>query len=217
MEDQSSLTKLALKNHDQATFPDLSFCKKSVYYLNNVLTDAECEALIQQSQNKFSSLQDEFLTEERSGNRLLADDKPFATELFRRIEPFVETDLKLEGVKPCGFGTDGTWKPDSVNSCFRYNQYFSHMYFKPHRDATFIENEDRRSVLTLLLYLNDDFSGGDTVFHDAAGPRTKEDLVQDELARGYRERFRFKPKKGSVLLFNHNMIHEGETVTSGVK
>ena len=37
------------------------------------------------------------------------------------------------------------------------------------------------------------------------------------MKKGYRERYTYKPKKGSVLIFNHNMIHEGSRLVEGTK
>ncbi len=133
------------------------------------------------------------------------------------LKNYIILDKKLENIKPCGFGTDGEWKFDSINECFRYNQYISpSIGFKAHRDATFIENEDTRSIFSILIYLNDNFSGGDTVFYDALGTRSKEDLVNDEMNKGFVELFRYKPKKGSVLIFNHNIIHETYVIRSDI-
>lgn len=197
--------------------PDVK-TKKSLYYLENVLTEIECEHLIRESNDKYSSLKDEFLQEERQGNRLLTIDDKFALVLYDRIKNYIASDVNLKNIHPCGFGVDGEWIQDSINKCFRYNQYIApSIGFKPHRDATFIENENVRSIMSIIIYLNDDFSGGDTVFYDTLGVRNKEDLVEDEMRNGYVERFRYKPKKGSVLIFNHNMIHEGEKILTGIK
>lgn len=68
-----------------------------------------------------------------------------------------------------------------------------------------------------MVYLNDDFSGGDTVFYDTFGQRNKYDTVEDEMKKGFTERFRYTPKQGSVLVFNHNMIHEGAQLLIGTK
>lgn len=192
--------------------------KKSLYYLENVLTQNECLFLIEQSRQKYSSLTEEFSVEEREGNRLLAIDSNFAEILYDRIKEYIEIDNKIENIKPCGFGVAGKWEPLCLNNCFRYNQYISpSIGFTAHRDATFIENEDVRSVLTVLIYLNDNFDGGDTVFYDTFGPRSKEEIVSDEMSKGFIERFRYKPKSGSILIFNHNMIHEGQKLKKGVK
>lgn len=199
------------------TIPDVS-TKKSLYYLEDVLTESECQHLLSSSERKYSSLAEEFLPEEREGNRLLTLDENFSTVLYNRIKEYVAVDPKLGNIKPCGFGTDGEWRTDSVNKCFRFNQYIApSIGFKPHRDATFIENEDIRSILTVLIYLNDNFSGGNTVFYDTVGPRDGEDIVADEMKKGYHERFTYNPKRGSVLIFNHNMIHEGAPLLSGTK
>jgi hypothetical protein len=204
-------------NQMKMTIPDVK-SKKSLYYIENVLTKLECEKLVEITQNKYSTLKHEFLPSEREGNRLLTNDETFAQVIFERIKKFIFQDPKLIDLKPCGFGVDGEWKVDHINPCFRYNQYISpSVGFKAHRDATYIHNEDIRSILTLLIYINDDFEGGDTVFYDTYGTRTREDLVDDELKRGYTERFRYKPKTGSVLIFNHNMIHEGEALSHGTK
>jgi hypothetical protein len=199
------------------TIPDVN-TKKSLYYLENVLTNDECQHLLFLSEKKYSSLTEEFLPIEREGNRLLTLDEKFSSILYDRIKNYIITDPKLENIEPCGFGTDGDWKINSVNKCFRYNQYIApSIGFKPHRDATFIENEDIRSILSILIYLNDDFLGGDTVFYDTLNTRNKNDIVIDEMKSGYIERFRYKPKKGSVLIFNHNMIHEGTHLLTGSK
>ena len=69
---------------------------------------------------------------------------------------------------------------------------------------------DRLSKLTCLVYLNDDFEGGETAFFaaadaaDGAAPRVAVTAVQ--------------PRRGSVLFFPHgettgSLIHEGSAVT----
>jgi hypothetical protein len=206
------------ENNIQCIVPNVD-TKKELFYLENVLSDQECDNLIQQSETKYSSLQEEFLPEERQGNRLLTKNPLLADILFQRIQQHISPLLLLSSnITPCGFGTDGTWVMKQINSCFRFNQYIApSIGFTPHRDATFIENEDIRSILSILIYLNDDFDGGDTVFYNTLGERQKYDLVEDEMKKGFVERYRYRPKKGSVLIFNHNMIHEGTSISHGIK
>jgi hypothetical protein len=54
-----------------------------------------------------------------------------------------------------------------------------------------------RSLLTLVFYLNDGFTGGDTDF--------------PELGR------RIQPRAGRALLFQHRILHEACEVTAGAK
>jgi prolyl 4-hydroxylase len=51
------------------------------------------------------------------------------------------------------------------------------------------------SLLTLMVYLNDDFAGGETSFAEVA----------------------IVPHRGMALLFRHALFHEGRPVTRGVK
>ena len=54
-------------------------------------------------------------------------------------------------------------------------------------------------VLTLILYLNDDYSGGDTVFEDE------------------RLSFTNRPQQGAGLVFQHKLRHAGLPIESGRK
>ena len=66
--------------------------------------------------------------------------------------------------------------------------------FKMHKDGPWHEN-GMSSRLTFLVYLSDDFTGGDTDFRE----------------------FRISPQKGDALLFIHDTWHEGCAVQEGVK
>ena len=55
---------------------------------------------------------------------------------------------------------------------------------------------------TLLLYLNDDFGGGETAM--VAEDRGKSDVL-------------CVPEVGSVLIFDHDILHEGREVCDGCK
>jgi hypothetical protein len=46
--------------------------------------------MILSSKNKYSSLREEFLTNEREGNRLLTKDKLFADIIFQRIQKHIQ-------------------------------------------------------------------------------------------------------------------------------
>ncbi len=56
-------------------------------------------------------------------------------------------------------------------------------------------SDKEMSLLTFLMYLNDDFHGGETEF-----PWQK-----------------IKPMRGSALIFPHRLSHQGAPVISGVK
>lgn len=83
-------------------------------------------------------------------------------------------------------------------------RYQPRQEYKPHTDA--IPGLENQRIMTMLVYLNDDFEGGETTFSEA------------ELT--------VRPKRGEGLLFTNvdadgqpdpSVLHAGLPVTSGVK
>lgn len=92
--------------------------------------------------------------------------------------------------------------PGRLNERLRFYAYGPGQLFPPHTDGYHEEqgSPDRlpeRSTLTLMLYLNDDFAGGETLFPD-------EDLL-------------ITPTRGAALIFPHSRWHGGQVVTRGRK
>jgi prolyl 4-hydroxylase len=85
-----------------------------------------------------------------------------------------------------------------ANERLRCYEYLPGHRFAPHSDGAFFRNEDERSWYTYIIYLNEEFEGGETVF-----------LVEPEVV--------IKPRTGAGLFFQHPIIHEGALVTSGIK
>jgi predicted 2-oxoglutarate/Fe(II)-dependent dioxygenase YbiX len=85
----------------------------------------------------------------------------------------------------------------SANERLRCYRYERGQRFAPHYDGAFVRNAQERSRLTFMVYLNDDFDGGTTNFLDLEK--------------------RVEPHAGMALLFQHQLLHEGSEVTSGVK
>ena len=76
-----------------------------------------------------------------------------------------------------------------------YRFYDKDDYYDWHVDST----EKGHFVLSIIIYLNDDFEGGSTIF------------LEDKV--------KVNPKKGSVLIFpcDYRTIHKGTKVKSGTK
>jgi len=88
-------------------------------------------------------------------------------------------------------------QPVGANECIRFYRYQAGDFFKPHRDTHFMRSRDERSLLSVVVYLNDDFVGGQTDFPEA----------QKQVA----------PKPGRAAVFGHRMLHESMPIASGVK
>lgn len=72
------------------------------------------------------------------------------------------------------------------------------MRFAPHTDGSFHRDKLEQSFYSFLVYLNDEFEGGKTIF-----------LTEPEVS--------IKPEIGMGLLFQHPIIHEGSVGLKGIK
>src|SRR5690606_38400 len=94
---------------------------------------------------------------------------------------------------------------------FKFSKYEKHQYFAPHRDGAFIPKKNKSNIFSIVIFLNDDFAGGQTRFVSRM-LSSEEDSVRlkDVLATVH-------PCTGSAVIFNHDMIHEGLPVLEGKK
>ena len=108
----------------------------------------------------------------------------------------------------------------NLNEQLRICRYEPDQYFAPHYDGIYKRSFMEESKLTIMAYLNDAFTGGHTNFLD---DRSKPSAVINALKP---ETGIFVPIKisnfmflalGMVLIFQHDMYHEGEAVITGRK
>lgn len=160
------------------------------FRLLNVLSKEECQVLIDVS----TAMGYKEVEEGKNYHAALtwvADHDTFLAPLFERCRSYLPSVL----LQDCALmGLNARLR------CYRYKAD-SASTFKPHRDDSFPcsgldasgkimhwdSYGDRASLLTFLLYLNDDFDGGQTSFFSDEG-------VQDSVIK-------VKPVAGSVLCF----------------
>lgn len=124
-------------------------------------------------------------TDIRNNRRVIFEHQELADLLFDRVTANVPE--QIHGSTLVG-----------VNERFRCYEYNKGQYFAPHLDGFFERNPSERSYYTFMVYLNDGFEGGETVF-----------LVEPEKV--------IKPSTGMALFFQHPIIHTGSEVISGTK
>lgn len=78
--------------------------------------------------------------------------------------------------------------------CYRYQE---DEFVAPHRDTSRKISSNIWSNMTLVIYLNNDFEGGETCFS------------QSEI--------KVTPELGKAVLFEHSILHEGAKVFKGLK
>lgn len=202
----------------EAVIPDIKKTdlplERKAFILENVLTPEECKQLIEKScELGYDNMETEF-----PGNkRMFIMVYDLATELWKRIQSFIESDPQLFTMIPFGFNTHGNWRPSGLNPCFNFCAYFAPCTgILPHRDANFIADIDNQSIFTCMIYLNEDFEDGTINFLTSGGSRMDE-TIAEELKRGYSTSYRLKPKTGMAVIFEHLLLHEAAPVSSGNK
>eukprot|EP01091_Cochliopodium_minus_P016899 TRINITY_DN6476_c0_g1_i1.p1 TRINITY_DN6476_c0_g1~~TRINITY_DN6476_c0_g1_i1.p1 ORF type:complete len:1102 (-),score=264.92 TRINITY_DN6476_c0_g1_i1:14-3127(-) len=187
----------------------------TVFTIDNLLSEEECNYYIQQT-NKvgYEDLSMQFEKEYRGSHTILVIDEDLSTGVWKRLQKcFTEEDLLL--IKPVGFGNEGTWKVRGLNQCFKFSKYEEGACFQGHIDGPWVPAKDVSSIFTVVIYLNDDFEGGETNFYEeplGSKLQGKRGVVKKENALA-----KIVPKRGRALLFNHDTFHEGDTVLKGTK
>ena len=92
-------------------------------------------------------------------------------------------------------------------------------FFRSHQDDDYVrpDNRKERSYLTILLYLNKDYKGGCTTFikyENAGSGLLSRQLSGPDIVPGNVES---DLKTGSLLIFQHDILHEGSLLREGTK
>ena len=190
---------------------------KDIYQVPNVFHQEQCKEMIDKA--NVLNLQFCCYDNKRSNSRLVLFDEAFANHLWDVISKPLKDILGDQKIQPFGFDVvRGEWNLSGVNEAMRLNRYSGKHkeHFGLHRDAPFCPNGDRRSLYTVLIYLNDDFRGGETIFYtpkdtmiNTKGCNVKEEIAKHRsLTSGY-DSFTYIPKAGDVVIFKQNLLHEG--------
>jgi len=193
--------------------------------IENVLDKAECDALIALSEKEGYSaalLNDSLAEDVRKSDRAMVDSPAIVENLYQKI---------LKNLNSCEQGqpllselihatfrqrlsapqTSGSVYALGLNERMRFLRYDKGAYFLPHRDGCYLRKGNDKggkarkgevSFVTCQVYLNEGFEGGATRF---INPQNEAQYVD------------YVPRTGSVLLFDHNLLHEGCILSGGRK
>lgn len=171
---------------------------EAVFTVEDFLTNQECDQYIQFSEEEgyedalLNSPQGQVLrTRVRNNQRVLFMNQVMADSLWERAKDFVPTEID----ERLAVG---------VNELLRFYRYDYGQQFDWHQDIAYERDNGEKSFLTFMIYLNDDFDGGETSFDDSCS--------QDSF-----EPFSVAPLKGMALFFEHPTFHAGEMVSNGRK
>jgi prolyl 4-hydroxylase len=128
----------------------------------------------------------------RNNDLALIRDPGLADRLLETMRPHLPATMTAEWNGPrAQVSLVGLFSP------LRVYRYHPGQHFGLHQDQSYRRDDGVRSLLTLMVYLDDDFDGGETDFPE-----------QGE---------RIEPACGDALWFQHMLLHAGKSVTRGVK
>lgn len=121
----------------------------------------------------------------RDQDRIIRDDPTIADDLYRRLQPQLPAHI-------------GPLARIGLNPRLRMYRYRPGQRFAPHTDHWYRRDERTITLLSVLVYFNEDFEGGETRF--------SEHLDRTVV-----------PRAGSAVVFQHKLRHEGCEVRRGLK
>ncbi len=129
-----------------------------IFLIENFFSDEECNRFLKQFENqKFEEAKiningSQIMNKRvRNNDRILFFDEDLAVNLWGKIKEFIPKKL-------------GVYNAIGLNEMFRVYKYSKGQRFKMHIDGSYKRNENECSFFSFLIYLNENFEGGETEF-----------------------------------------------------
>ncbi len=168
---------------------EFNYIQDGIFTVSDFFTPSMCDRYVERSESLGftdapinSAFGSEIRKDVRNNSRVMIDDQTCADDLWVGIRDYIPLRL-------------GVWTACGINERFRFYRYEIGQQFDWHFDGHFERENGERSQLTLMVYLNDKFTGGETAF----------------------ESVNIEPVRGLALIFLHKLRHKGMPVISGSK
>jgi len=193
------------------------------FVIENLFTKEECDALISRSEQEgyeealvnIGGGHQMKMNDMRNSDRCIIDDPEVAQDIWQRVMQVLDSVQNLQAENTVQslnleklLVPERGWTAVGLNERLRILRYGPGTFFKPHCDGSYVRGKEagkprqgEKSFVTCQLYLNQGCEGGETRFLSSCGQKE----------------FKVVPKTGSVLLFQHDLIHEGCPVSVGKK
>jgi len=171
--------------------PFLTKIAKEIYTISGIFTPQECRYYIRLSElYGFEAAKvhmpsgQKMVKNIRNNDRVMMISKDISEKIESKVAhclPQIFDDMEAMG----------------LNDLIRFYRYNENQRFKMHKDGRYKASDTVESRLSFLLYLNDNYTGGETKFRN--------------------QKIKIKPKSGMALCFVHEQWHEGSPLIEGQK
>jgi len=181
--------------------------------VHELFTLAECKRLIEAAED-YGFGYTPYEKAYRGNTRLITVDASLASAMWERLKHIVPARIRVSNDRQGGQDEQreddyDEWEAVGLNDNFRLAKYQNGDKFGIHIDSTYRKNYDERSMYTLNVYLNGNYTGGATRFFQR---KDDSDTAADFSVQGV---------AGMCCIFRQPpaavLLHDGEEVTSGVK
>lgn len=121
--------------------------------------------------------------------RIIIDSLPFAKVLEKKLKYFIPININ-------------NYQFEYVNPRFRFLKYEDSGHFIRHKDENYVSKNNEISLITILIYLNDNYEGANTKFFSNSC---------DEIGLS------LKPENGMVCIMEQNIEHEVPKIEKSIK
>jgi Rps23 Pro-64 3,4-dihydroxylase Tpa1-like proline 4-hydroxylase len=157
---------------------------QGIWVVNDLLEKSYCETTIQKIESSGFKVARQY-NQGRHNKETFIQEKNIAQDLLAKFEKIILA------------GPSGKVQVTDFSFPLEFYKYESGDYIKTHSDAPREIFPGKWSTLTLVLYLTDGYSGGETFFPKSG--------------------LKVTPKIGCGLLFDQKLDHEALTVENGIK
>ncbi len=150
--------------------------------------------------------------------RATAYDPTFARTLWNRIGSRIGSPRLMDQSTPTDWDETPVWRAVGISPILRFIRYEAGNALIPHYDSPFVYHEGKRTLASVILYLEGEAdAGGATRFIadlQAPLPVAERDLADwSRFADNAEVLLRVPPKASACLVFDHRILHDSEPYT----
>jgi NAD+ synthetase len=194
--------------------------KKDILRIDGFLAQDETKFLLELVQNKnweavgFDGIKSNYRIGQKIGSYRASVYSDLLSEfLKKRLINSFQSPKVINSEKT---GNKEVWRFCGVSPLFRYIRYEDGSLLIPHYDAPYEYNKNKKTLMSVVIYLKTPTKGGDTRFIQDPQLSLKENTkdFKDWIREANRSEiiYSINPIEGDCLIFDHRLLHDAQMV-----